>query len=169
MNAIYLRRRLKVVLPEAAMVPDGSGGTPLNVLATLQKNLESFGFLLSDEVDRAISDYDQAIRINPKYAHAYGGRGGAYENKGDYARALADYDQSLRLNPNDTNVRQARERTQAALAARPDPVSSPVSPPVPHGLGRRSESSRHGTESGTEATRNSKYGCSCALAPLRIL
>src|SRR5215475_3403561 len=44
MNAIYLRRRSKVLLPE------GSGATPLNVLASLQKNLEGLGFLLSQEV-----------------------------------------------------------------------------------------------------------------------
>jgi hypothetical protein len=50
MNGIYLRRRLKVVLP----LPDGAGNTPLNVLATLQKNLESFGFLLGDEVIAAL-------------------------------------------------------------------------------------------------------------------
>ena len=44
MNAIYLRRRSKV------LIPDGSGATPINVLASLQKNLEGFGFLLSSEV-----------------------------------------------------------------------------------------------------------------------
>jgi hypothetical protein len=44
MNAIYLRRRSKVLLPE------GAGATPLNVLASLQKNLESLGFLLSADV-----------------------------------------------------------------------------------------------------------------------
>jgi hypothetical protein len=44
MNAIYLRRRSKVTVPE------GSGATPINVLASLQKNIESLGFLLSQEV-----------------------------------------------------------------------------------------------------------------------
>jgi len=44
MNAIYVRRRSKVI------VPDGAGATPLNVVATLQKNLESLGYLLSEEV-----------------------------------------------------------------------------------------------------------------------
>lgn len=44
MNAIYLRRRSKVTLPE------GSGATPLNVLASLQKNLEALGFLLAEDV-----------------------------------------------------------------------------------------------------------------------
>lgn len=44
MNAIYLRRRSKVTVPE------GSGATPINVLASLQKNLESLGFLLAEDV-----------------------------------------------------------------------------------------------------------------------
>jgi hypothetical protein len=44
MNAIYVRRRSKVLLP------DGAGATPLNVLASLQKNLESLGFLLAEDV-----------------------------------------------------------------------------------------------------------------------
>jgi hypothetical protein len=44
MNAIYLRRRSKV------MLPDASGATPVNILASLQRNLESLGFLLSRDV-----------------------------------------------------------------------------------------------------------------------
>lgn len=43
-NAIYVRRRSKVLLP------DGAGATPPNVLASLQKNLESLGFLLGEDV-----------------------------------------------------------------------------------------------------------------------
>lgn len=44
MNAIYLRRRLKVV------VPKGDGETPFQVIAALQKNIGSLGFILSAEV-----------------------------------------------------------------------------------------------------------------------
>ena len=43
-NAIYIRRRGKVILPE------GAGTTALGVLAALQKNLESLGYLLGREV-----------------------------------------------------------------------------------------------------------------------
>lgn len=45
MNSIYIRRCRKVTVP----ISDG-GTTPLPVLATLQKNLESLGYLLSEEV-----------------------------------------------------------------------------------------------------------------------
>ena len=43
-NAIYIRRRGKVILPE------GAGTTALGALAALQKNLESLGYLLGREV-----------------------------------------------------------------------------------------------------------------------
>src|SRR6516164_7166318 len=39
--------------------------------------------------DRAIADYNEAIRLDPKSALAFIGRGDAYTNKGDHDRALA--------------------------------------------------------------------------------
>jgi tetratricopeptide (TPR) repeat protein len=53
------------------------------------------------EYDRAIQDYDQAIKLNPNNAHAFNNRGLAYANKGDNDRAIQDYDQAIKLNPND--------------------------------------------------------------------
>ena len=35
------------------------------------------------DIDRAIADYDQAIRLNPRFAIAYNNRGNAYDDKGD--------------------------------------------------------------------------------------
>ena len=49
--------------------------------------------------DRAIADYDQAIRLDPGLAHAYANRGSAYTDKMDYDRAIADLDQAIRLDP----------------------------------------------------------------------
>jgi len=51
--------------------------------------------------DRAIADYDIAIRLNPRYGDAYYNRGGAWGNKGDHDRAIADYDVAIKLNPKD--------------------------------------------------------------------
>ncbi len=51
------------------------------------------------EHDRAIADYDQAIRLNPQNVIAYSTRGLAYNNKGDYDRAIVDFDQAVRLAP----------------------------------------------------------------------
>ncbi|MCH9050323.1 MAG: tetratricopeptide repeat protein [Proteobacteria bacterium] len=51
------------------------------------------------EYDRAIADYDQAIRLKPDYALAFNDRGVAYYRKGEYDRAIADFDQAIRLKP----------------------------------------------------------------------
>ena len=51
------------------------------------------------EYDRAIADFDKAIRLDPNNAEFYYKRGTAFINKGDYDRAIADYDQAIRLKP----------------------------------------------------------------------
>jgi tetratricopeptide (TPR) repeat protein len=51
------------------------------------------------EHDRAIADYDEAIRLDPKNADTYVNRGLAYDRKGEHDRAIADYDEAIRLNP----------------------------------------------------------------------
>ena len=61
------------------------------------------------QYDRAIQDYDQALRLNPSDADAYHNRGNAYANKGQYDRAIQDYDQAIRLNPNDALAYRNRE------------------------------------------------------------
>jgi tetratricopeptide (TPR) repeat protein len=49
--------------------------------------------------DRAITDYNEAIRLKPDYAYAFGNRGLAYGRKGDNVRAMADYNEAIRLDP----------------------------------------------------------------------
>src|SRR5262249_7737007 len=51
------------------------------------------------DVDRAIANFSEAIRLDPKYAEAYYVRGVAYGNKGDLDRAIADYSEAIRLDP----------------------------------------------------------------------
>ena len=49
--------------------------------------------------DRAITDCNEAIRLDPKLANAHLNRGKAYSDKGDFDRAIADYNQAIELNP----------------------------------------------------------------------
>jgi tetratricopeptide (TPR) repeat protein len=49
--------------------------------------------------DRAIGDYNEAIRLDPKLAFAYSNRGNAYSAKGDRDRAITDYTEAIRLDP----------------------------------------------------------------------
>ena len=50
-----------------------------------------------ERLRRGHRDYDEAIRINPKYASALNNRGLAHFNKGQHQRAIADYDASIQL------------------------------------------------------------------------
>jgi tetratricopeptide (TPR) repeat protein len=56
-------------------------------------------YRLRGEYDRAIQDYNQAIKLNAKSAAAYNNRGVAYDHKGEYDRAIQDYDQAIKLKP----------------------------------------------------------------------
>ena len=51
------------------------------------------------DYDRAIVDFNEAIRLNPQLAEAYDNRGVTWGDKGDYDRAIADFDAAIRLNP----------------------------------------------------------------------
>jgi lipoprotein NlpI len=52
------------------------------------------------QLDRAIEDFDWAIRLNPNYAEAFNYRGANYARKGQLDRAIGDFDKAIRLNPN---------------------------------------------------------------------
>jgi tetratricopeptide (TPR) repeat protein len=49
--------------------------------------------------DRALTDCNEAIRLDPKSNNALDNRANAYSDKGDHDRAVRDYNESLRLNP----------------------------------------------------------------------
>jgi tetratricopeptide (TPR) repeat protein len=56
------------------------------------------------QLDRAIDDYGQAIRLRPDLADAYNNRGIAWRLKADDARALEDFDRALRLKPDNVDA-----------------------------------------------------------------
>jgi tetratricopeptide (TPR) repeat protein len=79
------------------------------------------GYRLKGELDRAIQDYGQAIKLNGKLAAAYNDRGVAHDRKGDYDRAVQDFDQAIRLRPaaepyfNRGNAQLGRSQYAAAI------------------------------------------------------
>lgn len=50
------------------------------------------------EIDKAIENYNQAIKLNPDHAGAYNNQGIAKAILGDYLGAIEDYDQVIELN-----------------------------------------------------------------------
>ncbi len=62
-------------------------------------NSRGLGYRRLNEPDRAIRDFDEAIRLSPSLAQAFNNRGLAYSDKGQSARAIQDFDQATRLAP----------------------------------------------------------------------
>ena len=65
------------------------------------------------ELDRAIADFDDVIRLDPKHAFAFEQRGRAYEHKGDRDKAIADYRMVLAL----VTTGPVHQRAKKALGA----------------------------------------------------
>ena len=61
-------------------------------------------YLTENQLDSAMADFDQAIRLDPTSASAYRIRGSAYYNKGEYDRAIRDFDDVIRLDPNSADA-----------------------------------------------------------------
>jgi tetratricopeptide (TPR) repeat protein len=68
------------------------------VLSLLYTN-RGVEYFTKGDFDRAISDHEQAIKLDPKNSLAYNNRGNAYGGKREFDRAIADYDQAVKLNP----------------------------------------------------------------------
>ena len=51
------------------------------------------------QLDRAIADYDFALRLDPSLADIFNARGELWRGKGDRVKALADVGAALKLNP----------------------------------------------------------------------
>src|SRR5262249_13848996 len=66
------------------------------------------------ERDRAIADFSEAIRLDPKYANAFVNRGIAYAKKSEYDRAIADYSEAIRLDPQNASAFWNRGRANRA-------------------------------------------------------
>jgi len=62
-------------------------------------SMRALGFSLRGQFDRAIGDYDTAIRIIPDFAVALNNRAWAYFRSGRPAQGRADVEKSLQLNP----------------------------------------------------------------------
>ncbi len=56
------------------------------------------------DFDSAISKYNEAIRLDPKFALAYSFRGVAYSRKHDFKQAMADSNEAISLNARSTAI-----------------------------------------------------------------
>ena len=91
-----------------------SGQETQNNLAIALSN-RGLAYADKGQHDRAIQDYDQAIRLNPNHAGAFNGRCFSRAILGQLQLALKDCDASLRLRPNDAATFDSRGFTYLKL------------------------------------------------------
>lgn len=51
-------------------------------------------------MDEAIADFTEAIKLSPRFANVYNGRGVTRRLKGDLDQAAADFDLAIEISPN---------------------------------------------------------------------
>jgi tetratricopeptide (TPR) repeat protein len=90
-----------------------------------------------DMIDRAIGDYDTALRLDPSLADIFNARGELWRRKGDRLHALQDFGAAIKLNPqheaaraNYKSLALELERLGAQMALKNRPVA-PMKSSVP--------------------------------------
>ena len=58
-----------------------------------------YAWYFKGEYDKAISDDNEAIRLDPRSATSYYNRGNSREAKAEYGQALSDYGEAVRIRP----------------------------------------------------------------------
>jgi tetratricopeptide (TPR) repeat protein len=82
------------------------------------------------QIDRAIGDYDTALRLDPALSDIFNARGELWRRKGDRPRALADFGAAIKLNPqheaaraNYKSLAQELERLGAQMVIKNKPIA----------------------------------------------
>lgn len=68
------------------------------------------------EFGAALSDCNDALKLDPNFAKTYNNRAVLYSKMGDRKKALADYETALRLDPGNTNAADGRRTMMAEIA-----------------------------------------------------
>jgi tetratricopeptide (TPR) repeat protein len=77
-----------------------SGANLPNDVKVLGHHHLGVGLLLQNNFDRAIVEFNEALRIDPTYVRSLNSRGNAWRGKGEIDNAIADYNEAIRRDPN---------------------------------------------------------------------
>ncbi|MCA6115658.1 tetratricopeptide repeat protein [Bradyrhizobium sp. WSM 1738] len=80
-----------------AFIDSGQGTTTALAIAY---NNRGNAHTAKGDLDRALQDFDQSIKLDPSSAKTFNNRGAAYLRKGEYDLAIQALDQAIKLNPN---------------------------------------------------------------------
>ena len=65
-------------------------------------------WLIKGNLDNAIADCSEAIRLDPEVALTFANRGRAWARKKEFDKAIADYTEAIRLDPRDASTYAGR-------------------------------------------------------------
>ncbi len=85
-----------------------------------------------NDYDKAVADYEVAIKINPGEIKNHLYRGSIYELRGDLQNAMAETDSALKINSKNKEALERKQRLQkiqSATAPTPPPNAPPVTAP----------------------------------------
>ncbi len=87
------------------VIEDASESDSNRALALYMRGL---AYVARGDNDRAIADYNEAIRLNPTNGLTFNERGLAYKAKGDLDRAIADLNEAVRFNSSNADIHYNR-------------------------------------------------------------
>ncbi len=80
-----------------------AGNETARIVAVAYNNRGN-AYVRRGDFERAIQDYDQALKVDTNYAKAFNNRGVAYGKTGQHDLAIRDLDEAIRLDPNYANA-----------------------------------------------------------------
>ena len=75
-------------------------------------NTQGNRYLEQSQLGRAIEEFDEAVRLDPKYAVAYGNRAIAYKLQGNKAKAISDFEKFITLTSDPRLVQIAKQQVE---------------------------------------------------------
>lgn len=76
----------------------------LNLKDEFTYNNRGYAYLMKGNLDSALADLNEAIRINPRYIKAYGNRSVIWHRQWAYDREIADLNEALRIGEKNSDV-----------------------------------------------------------------
>ncbi|MEW6149455.1 MAG: tetratricopeptide repeat protein [Bradyrhizobium sp.] len=70
--------------------------------------MRGLAYIARGDADRAIADYDESIRLDPRNGLTFNERGLAFGTKGNLDRAVADFDRAIELHPGHGDIHYNR-------------------------------------------------------------
>ncbi len=90
-------------LAKFVSAPNSAAGESADLYkAALAHSHDGEAYSRNGDYDKAIQEFSEAIRLNPKLAAAHYNRGEIYFKKGDYAQAIRDFTSTISLAPDYT-------------------------------------------------------------------